>query len=100
MGSETDKPGRFDQRREVRREAEKMSPPAKADFTDTASHASAAVDDTSIYKIAAGDDLQSVAKRCYGNADDWQRILDANRDLIGDPHHLTPGLILKIPARR
>ena len=86
---------RTDPREEVRRQAARMSPATKADFTDTASHVSDAVDE-----VAAGDDLQSIARRCYGDGDAWQRIFDANRDLIADPARLTVGQMLKIPARR
>jgi len=88
-----------DERSEVRRQAAKMAPATKADFTDTASHASGAADGTRIYKVAAGDDLQGIARRFYGDADGWQRILDENRDLIADPHRLTVGQMLKIPAK-
>jgi nucleoid-associated protein YgaU len=88
-----------DERSEVRRQAAKMAPATKADFTDTASHASSAVDETRIYEVAAGDDLQGIARRFYGDADGWQRILDENRDLIADPHRLTVGQMLKIPAK-
>ena len=91
---------RTDPREEVRRQAARMSPATKADFTDTASHVSDAVDGTRIYEVAAGDDLQSIARRCYGDGDAWQRIFDANRDLIADPARLTVGQMLKIPARR
>jgi nucleoid-associated protein YgaU len=88
-----------DERSEVRRQAAKMARATKADFTDTASHASGTVDGTRIYEIAAGDDLQGIARRFYGDADGWQRILDENRDLIADPHRLTVGQMLKIPAK-
>lgn len=90
---------RTDPREEVRRQAARMSPANKADFTDTASHASGAVDGTRIYEVAAGDDLQGIARRFYGNADGWRRILDENRDLIADPGRLVAGQMLKIPAK-
>ncbi|MGB3269433.1 MAG: LysM peptidoglycan-binding domain-containing protein [Rhodanobacter sp.] len=94
MGHDTD------EREEVRRQAERMAPATKADFTDTASHVSRAVDGTRIYEVAAGDDLQGIARRFYGDADGWRRILDENRDLIAEPGRLTVGQMLKIPARR
>lgn len=90
---------RSDQREEVRRQAAGMSPATKADFTDTASHVSDAVDGTRIYEVAAGDDLQGIARRFYGNADGWRRILDENRGLIADPGRLAVGQMLKIPAK-
>lgn len=91
--------GHSDERGEVRRQAARMAPATKADFTDTASHASGAVDGTRIYEVAAGDDLQSIARRFYGDAGGWRRILDENRDLIADPGRLKAGQMLKIPAK-
>ena len=99
MGNDTDKPSFSEQRRDVRRQAEQMAPATKADFTDTASHVSDAVDDTRIYKVAAGDTLRTIAVRFYGDAEGWQRIHDENRDLVDDPDHPAPGVMLKIPAR-
>lgn len=99
MGNDTDKPSFSEQRRDVRRQAEQMAPATKADFTDTASHVSDAVDDTSIYEVAAGDTLRAIAARFYGDAEGWQRIYDENRDLVDDPDRPAPGVMLKIPAR-
>ncbi|MGS1127006.1 LysM peptidoglycan-binding domain-containing protein [Rhodanobacter sp. UC4437_H4] len=99
IGSEIGMSERTDPREEVRRQAARMSPATKADFTDTASHVSDAVDGTRIYEVAAGDDLQGIARRFYGNADGWRRILDENRGLIADPGRLAVGQMLKIPAK-
>jgi nucleoid-associated protein YgaU len=34
----------------------------------------------------------------YGDAGDWKRIFEANRDLIKDPDKIFPGQKLKIPS--
>lgn len=50
-----------------------------------------------MYTIAAGDSLSRIAKREYGNANDWPRIFEANKDQIKDPNKIFPGQKIKIP---
>jgi nucleoid-associated protein YgaU len=52
-----------------------------------------------IYVVVSGDSLSKIAKREYGNANDWPRIYEANRDLIKDPDKIFPGQKLKIPPK-
>ena len=53
---------------------------------------------TSDYVVQPGDTLRSIAENVYGDADQWPRIYDANRDLIGpDPDALQAGMRLRIP---
>ena len=35
---------------------------------------------TRIYEVVSGDSLSRIAKREYGNANDWKRIFEANRE--------------------
>ena len=51
-----------------------------------------------IYEVVSGDSLSKIAKREYGNASEWNRIYDANRDILDDPNKIKPGQKLKIPA--
>jgi nucleoid-associated protein YgaU len=51
------------------------------------------------YTVVAGDSLSRIAKREYGDANAWNRIYDANRDIIKDPDLIYPGQTLKIPAK-
>ena len=51
-----------------------------------------------VYVVVSGDSLSKIAKREYGNASEWNRIYDANRDLLNDPNKIYPGQKLKIPA--
>ena len=54
---------------------------------------------TKIYVVAAGDSLSKIAKREYGNANEWKRIFEANQDILKDPDKIYPGQKLKIPPK-
>ena len=50
------------------------------------------------YTVKKGDSLSKIAKRVYGDAQQWRRIYEANRALIGDnPDLIHPGQALKLP---
>lgn len=49
------------------------------------------------YVVQSGDSLSKIAKQFYGNASDWQKIFDANKDKIKDPNLIHPGQKLIIP---
>ena len=49
------------------------------------------------YVVQKGDSLSKIAKAEYGNANDWRRIYEANRDTIKNPDLIQPGQSLKIP---
>lgn len=50
------------------------------------------------YTVEAGDTLRSIAERVYGDAAQWPRIYDANRETIGpDPDALNAGTRLRVP---
>ena len=50
------------------------------------------------YTVKPGDTLSRIAKEMYGNANEYQKIFDANRDELSDPNQIRPGQQLKIPA--
>ena len=52
---------------------------------------------TKIYEVVPGDSLSKIAKREYGNANEWKRIYEANQDILKDPDKIYPGQKLKIP---
>ena len=66
------------------------------DFSNVQGGSSSAA--TKTYEVVSGDSLSKIAKREYGNASEWNRIYDANRDLLNDPNKIYPGQKLKIPA--
>lgn len=49
------------------------------------------------YTVAAGDSLSKIAKKFYGDANQWKKIFEANRDIIKNPDLIKPGQTLKIP---
>jgi tetratricopeptide (TPR) repeat protein len=48
--------------------------------------------------VAHGENLWTIALRVYGDAEQYQRILDANQDQIKDPNLIYPGMTLIVPA--
>ncbi len=50
-----------------------------------------------LYDIAAGDTLSKIAKRFYGDANAYQRIFEANREVIKDPDLIFVGQKIRIP---
>ena len=51
-----------------------------------------------IYTVMAGDSLSKISKKVYGDANQWKRIFEANRNQIKNPDLIHPGQKLKIPA--
>ena len=49
------------------------------------------------YVVMEGDSLSKIAKREYGDANQWRRIFEANRDVIKDHELIYPGQRLNIP---
>jgi nucleoid-associated protein YgaU len=49
------------------------------------------------YTVQSGDTLSAIAKRFFGNANDYMEIFNANRDQLSDPDKIKPGQVLKIP---
>ena len=49
------------------------------------------------YIIQKGDTLSAIAKRYYGNANDYPRIFEANREVIKDADLIYPGQKIRIP---
>lgn len=49
------------------------------------------------YVIESGDSLSKIAKQYYGNAMDYPKIFEANREVIEDPDLIYPGQKIRIP---
>ena len=73
----------------------------KADFGNVQGGVASTAPDAAAqtYTVASGDSLSKIARHVYGNANEWQRIFDANRDQLDDPDRIRPGQVLKIPAK-
>lgn len=55
-------------------------------------------DAPSVYEVKPGDTLDKISQQVYGTRRHWQKILDANRDVIPTPQAMRAGVRLKIPA--
>ena len=53
---------------------------------------------TRSYTVKAGDTLSKIAKEHLGNANEYMKIFEANRDQLNDPDKIKPGQVLKIPG--
>lgn len=49
------------------------------------------------YTVQRGDTLASISRKFYKSSGRWQRILDANSDILSKPSDLKPGQMLVIP---
>jgi len=49
------------------------------------------------YTVQRGDTLASISRKFYKSSARWQRLLDANADIISKPGDLKPGQTLVIP---
>ncbi len=50
------------------------------------------------YTVKPGDTLSKIAQQFYGNATDYRRIFEANRDKLSDPNKIDVGQKLTIPV--
>jgi nucleoid-associated protein YgaU len=49
------------------------------------------------YTVKSGDTLSKIAKHHYGDASQWRRIYDVNREQISNPDLIYPGQKLYVP---
>ncbi len=49
------------------------------------------------YTVKAGDTLSKISKEFYGNANQYMKIFEANRDQLSDPDKIKVGQVLQIP---
>jgi NitT/TauT family transport system substrate-binding protein len=78
---------------------EKSAPPARVakpvvPVTTTLPEASM---ENAEYTVKAGDTLSHLASRFYGNAFQWPKIYEANRQVIRNPHYIYIGQKITIP---
>jgi nucleoid-associated protein YgaU len=79
----------------------RMTPmqPDEPDFSDVSggSSSTAGAKGGRTYTIAKGDTLGKIAKQFYGDAKQWRKLADANKDTIKNPDLIYPGQVIKIP---
>jgi LysM repeat protein len=51
------------------------------------------------YTIVSGDSLSKIAKRYYGDAMDYPKLFEANREVIKDADLIYPGQKIRIPPK-
>ena len=73
------------------------SSPKTPDFSNVQGGSSSTAPAEKIYVVVSGDSLSKIAQREYGVASQWNRIYEANRDILKDPNKIYPGQKLRIP---
>jgi LysM repeat protein len=71
---------------------ERAQPPPQ-----TAGAAAGGGQQTQTYVVQPGDTLSKISQRFYGDATEYMRIFDANRDKLSDPNRIQVGQELTIP---
>lgn len=61
--------------------------------------ASTVEDGTQYYIIKSGDTLSAIAKQFYGDANKYNQIFEANREVIKDANLIFPGQKIRIPKQ-
>ena len=72
----------------------------RPDFSDVQGGSSSTADTGAqrTVTVQSGDSLSKIAKREFGDANQWKEIFEANRDKISDPDLIYPGQVLIIPG--
>ncbi len=72
----------------------------KADFSGVTSSVDTTAEKVGgTYTVQKGDSLSKIAKHELGDANAWQKIFEANRDVLDDPDKIFPGQTLKLPPK-
>ncbi len=50
------------------------------------------------YTVVRGDTLSAIAKKQYGNANEYMKIFEANKPMLSNPDKVYPGQLLRIPV--
>ncbi|MGH9426334.1 MAG: LysM peptidoglycan-binding domain-containing protein, partial [Terriglobia bacterium] len=70
---------------------------AEITYAAEAAAAAPASSQTRTYTVKSGDTLSKIAKEYYGDASQYTKIFQANRDKLKDPNLIHPGQVLMIP---
>ncbi|WP_225767270.1 peptidoglycan-binding protein LysM [Inquilinus sp. Marseille-Q2685] len=60
--------------------------------------AAAPAPESRFYTVKKGDTLSAIAKAEYGNANDYNKIFEANKPMLKHPDKIYPGQVLRIPS--
>jgi len=70
---------------------------AQAPRTQTAGASVSGGQATRTYTVQPGDSLSKISKQFYGNANEYMKIFEANRNQLDNPNTIRPGQQLIIP---
>ena len=56
-----------------------------------------AKDEATYYTVKSGDTLSAISKAVYGDANQYNKIFEANRPMLSSPDKIYPGQTLRIP---
>lgn len=59
--------------------------------------AAKAEEESNFYTVKSGDTLSKISKDQYGDANQYQKIFEANRPMLSHPDKIYPGQVLRIP---
>jgi nucleoid-associated protein YgaU len=71
--------------------------PAGSDQSRNRTPVAGATGGTQSYTVKPGDTLSKIAKQYYGDANQYMKIFEANKDKLNDPNKIQPGQQLTIP---
>ena len=74
-----------------------VSQAQQAPATMTAGAAASGGQNQRHYTVKPGDTLSKISRQFYGDANQYTRIFNANRDILRDPNTINPGQELVIP---
>ena len=57
-------------------------------------------EETTYYVVQPGDNLSKIAKQTIGDANKYNAIFEANREVIKDPNKIKPGMMIKVPVEK
>jgi len=79
---------------------EEVAPPEVDLSEEGVPSADERLDSYATYTVKRGDTLWSIAAdpAVLGDATQWRKLLEANRDVLKSPDRLRPGMTLKIPT--
>lgn len=53
--------------------------------------------ESALYTVKKGDTLSAISKEVYGNANEYNKIFEANKPMLSHPDKIYPGQVLRIP---
>ncbi|GAB3041209.1 peptidoglycan-binding protein LysM [Acinetobacter apis] len=70
---------------------------AQVDDQLTVAESAEPTEESQFYTVKSGDTLSKISKEFYGDANQYNKIFDANKPLLTDVNAIFPGQVLRIP---